>query len=341
MIQIPKIDILLASYNGEKYIAEQIESILSQTFTDWRLLIRDDGSSDNTPAIIESYAEKYPGKIEVVHDDKGGGNFVKNFFELLGHAEADYVMFCDQDDVWLPYKIQITYDYMKRAERENPEKPVLVFTGLQVVDSELKSMDRLMALDFPERRYTFKELILGNCATGCTEMLNRKCYKGMGGFREGIKYHDWWAALYAAAFGAIVRVPMALILYRQHGNNTIGANENRDIKRGFAHYLNKIWQYTCHPLHKIIDRITCMKDLIKTVQESHHNFSSMHNSTIPPERLNDLDEISELFAKSIFTRIKALRKCSKLYYISHGYTMSSTISRILWVILAGRKQNVK
>ena len=98
MIQIPKIDILLASYNGEKYIAEQIESILSQTFTDWRLLIRDDGSSDNTPAIIESYAEKYPGKIEVVHDDKGGGNFVKNFFELLGHAEADYVMF-DSDHV--------------------------------------------------------------------------------------------------------------------------------------------------------------------------------------------------------------------------------------------------
>ena len=337
---MPEVDILLASYNGEKYIAEQIDSILAQAFTDWRLLIRDDGSSDNTPAIIESYAEKYPGKIEVVHDDKGGGNFVKNFFELLGHAEADYVMFCDQDDYWLPYKIQITYDYMKKTERENPGKPVLIFTGLQVVDSELNSMDRLMALDFPERRYTFRELILGNCVTGCTEMLNHECYKGMGGFREGIKYHDWWAALYAAAFGVIVRVPMALILYRQHGSNTIGADKNKDIKRGFAYYLNKIWQYACHPLHKVKERITGMTELMQNSAKICNHYHSLSDS-MSPERLNDLDETSKLFAKNIFTRIKTMRKISRIYCFSHHYTMSSPISRILWVILAGRKQNVK
>ena len=90
---MPEIDILMAAYNGEKYISEQIESILSQTFTDWRLLIRDDGSGDNTPAIIEEYAAKYPGKIEVIHDDAVCRNATKNFFELLKHAEADYVMF--------------------------------------------------------------------------------------------------------------------------------------------------------------------------------------------------------------------------------------------------------
>ena len=93
-----EVDILLAAYNGEKFIAEQIESILAQTYQDFRLVIRDDGSSDNTPAIIEDYAAKYPGKIEVVHDDAVCKSPAKNFFELLKHAEADYVMFSDQDD---------------------------------------------------------------------------------------------------------------------------------------------------------------------------------------------------------------------------------------------------
>lgn len=333
---MPEIDILMAAYNGEKYISEQVESILSQTFTDWRLLIRDDGSNDNTPAIIEEYAAKYPGKIEVIHDDAVCRNATKNFFELLKHAEADYVMFCDQDDVWLPYKIQITYDYMKKAERENPDKPVLIFTGLQIVDAELRSMDQLMSLNFPERRYTFKELILGNCAAGCTEMLNRKCYKGMGGFHEGIKYHDWWASLYASAFGVIVRVPMALILYRQHGDNAVGATKELNNKRGFTYYLNKIWEYCRNPLYKITDRITRMKSLIKETHINCRNYRSLFDS-LPPEKLKELDEISELFGKSIFTRIKAMRKCSRLYCFSHGYTMSSSISRILWVILAGRE----
>ena len=151
---MPAIDILMAAYNGERYISEQIESILSQTFTDWRLLIRDDASTDNTPTIIESYAAKYPGKIEIVHDEAVCKSSTKNFFEILKHAEADYVMFSDQDDVWLPYKVQITYDNMKKAERDNPGKPIVVFTGMQVVDSELRSMDVILRLNFPEYRYT-------------------------------------------------------------------------------------------------------------------------------------------------------------------------------------------
>ena len=334
-----EIDILLASYNGGKYIAEQIESLFAQTFTDWRLLIRDDGSSDDTPAIIEQYAQKYPGKIEVIHDDAVCRNATKNFFELLKHADADYVMFCDQDDVWLPYKIQITYDYMKRAERENPDKPVLVFTGLQVVDAELRSMDQLMSLNFPERRYTFRELIFGNCAAGCTEMLNRKCYEGMSGFSEGIKYHDWCASLYASAFGVIVRVPMALILYRQHNTNAIGAEKDVDLRRGFKYYLKKTFDYCRNPLYKITDRIACMKGLINEAYGIYRICYSLYaSSSMHSERLKDLEEISGLFSKSIFTRIKAMRKCSKLYCFAHGYTMSSRISRIIWVILAGREK---
>ncbi len=252
-----EIDILMAAYNGERYIAEQIDSILAQTFTDWRLLIRDDGSSDNTPAIIETYAEKYPGKIQVIHDNATCRSATRNFFELLKHAEADYVMFCDQDDYWLPYKIQITYDYMKKAESENFGVPVMVFTGLQVVDAELRSMDQLMSLNFSEKIYTFRELIPYNYALGCTQMLNRKCYAGMGGFDEAITVHDRWASLYAAGLGVIVRVPMALILYRQHGNNVIGAD--KAIVKGAGYYAGRLSEYIFHPARKISERIAGMK----------------------------------------------------------------------------------
>ncbi|MBQ7154069.1 MAG: glycosyltransferase family 2 protein [Synergistaceae bacterium] len=222
---MPEVDILMAAYNGEKYIAEQIESILAQTFQDFRLLIRDDGSTDNTPAIIEKYAAKYPGKIEVVHDDVDCHSAVKNFFQLLTYARADYVMFSDQDDVWLPYKVQISLDYMKEAERKNPGEPVLVFTGLHVVDAKLKSMDRFMALGLMRARYTTVELLLANCVSGCTEMANRKLYEALGSYSPQIMIHDYWMALYAYACGVICNVPMALILYRQHSNNLIGAGK--------------------------------------------------------------------------------------------------------------------
>lgn len=287
------IDILMASYNGEKYIAEQIESLLGQTFTDWRLLIRDDGSSDNTPAIIESYAGKYPGKIQVIHDSENCRSATKNFFELLKHASADYVMFCDQDDVWLKYKIEITYDFMIKTESENPGRPVMVFTGLKVVDAELRSLDQLMSLDFHESRYTFRELIPCNCAAGCTQMLNRECWRGVGGFQEGILLHDWWTSLYAAAFGVIERVPMALILYRQHGDNVIGTEGET--------FSQIIMRYVKYPFA----RASCANSYNKSMALV---FRERFSALMSPYQLNLINTYLEMFSRSIFMRFKALMK---------------------------------
>ena len=219
---MPEVDILLAAYNGGKFIAKQIDSILAQTFQDFRLLIRDDGSSDNTPAIIEDYARKFPDKIQVVHDDAVCRNVARNFFQLLKYAEAEYVMFSDQDDYWLPYKIQITLDYVKQAERENPGSPVMAFTGLKVVDEYLKSMDMFDSLEMPSYCYDFGQLLLINCVLGCTELMNHALYEKLGNYEDDAYYHDAYTALCASAFGVIVHVPMALMLYRQHSNNSIG-----------------------------------------------------------------------------------------------------------------------
>ena len=321
------VDILMAAYNGEKYIAEQIESILAQTFTDWRLLIRDDGSSDNTPAIIEGYAAKYPGRINVIHDDAECHSPTKNFFELLKNAEADYVMFCDQDDVWLKYKVQITLDYMKEAERKNPGKPVMVFTGLQVVDAELRSLDMLLHLDFPETRYTFRELLPCNCAAGCTQMLNRVCYEGMGGFEDDIHYHDWWASLYASVFGVIVRVPMALILYRQHGGNAVGAGVN--LER-VPNIIVRLWRFICNPAPKINRRVW---GRIKSMYKGYKHarvFCRRFSETMPRERVREFDEYSKLFGKSFAQRLTAMIKHRKLYHFTHNMRNASLLPLVIF-----------
>ena len=114
-----EISICMATYNGEKYLKEQLDSILAQVNTDWKLLIRDDGSEDSTIEIIEDYAEKYPDKIELTTDSFGRLGPCMSFSRLLDLADAEYIMFCDQDDVWLSNKIALTLGAMKQAEQIN------------------------------------------------------------------------------------------------------------------------------------------------------------------------------------------------------------------------------
>ena len=315
-----EIDILMAAYNGERFIAEQIESLLAQTFQDFRLIIRDDGSSDNTPAIIENYEQKYPGKIEIINDDVVCKSPTKNFMQLLKHAEADYVMFCDQDDVWLPYKVQITLDYMKRAEREKPDLPVLVFTGLNVVDAELKSLDIFMALGIPQDRLGMTQLLLANCASGCTEMLNRRLYEGIGGYSEYINIHDHWAALYAAGCGEIRNVPMALILYRQHSNNAIGAGIH-------TRKSSVRWGGGAGRLLRILSKVKLLvnpKEFLQWLYVSRQSFyktskpfkffRSRYSSAMHPDKLQELDNFLKLWGDD------RLERLAVFFRIGYPYT---------------------
>lgn len=222
---MPEIDILMAVRNGEKYIAEQIDSILNQTFQDFRLIIRDNSSTDNTPAIIEEYVKKYPGKVQAVHDDVDcTASFTKNFMQLLTYAEADYVMFTDSDDYWLPYKIQVSLWHMKELERKNPGLPALVFSGLQVVDENLQSMDicSQYITGVPEYR-NFTNLLLSNVVSGCTSILNRALYSKSKGYIEDMPFaHDSFFGAMASGCGVLEHIPAAMILYRQHGHNASG-----------------------------------------------------------------------------------------------------------------------
>lgn len=227
MITRSDVCILLASFNGEKYIKDQIESIINQTYNNWSLIIRDDGSSDNTNVIISSYIKLFPEKIFMINDNKGNLGAKQNYFQLLSFADSPYIMFADQDDVWLPTKIELCLQKIQSVESiYGTDTPLLVHTDMIVVDDELNEISESF-WDYqyinPEKGKAFNRLLMDNVVTGCTVMINKKLKDMAAPIPEQAYMHDWWLALVASAFGKVDYLKEKTMLYRQHQNNEIGA----------------------------------------------------------------------------------------------------------------------
>lgn len=251
----PQVDILLAVYNGSAYIAEQLQSILDQTFQDTRLIIRDNASEDTTVNVIEAFQKRYPDKIVLVRGNKNLGA-MGNFASLMDLAEAPYVLFSDADDVWLPTKIADTLRAMRaNEERYGRDTPLLVHTDLCVVDRTLNVIDKSFwnYCQINQHRTALNQLLVQNVVTGCTMMINQPLLQIATPVPNAAIMHDWWIALVAAAFGHIDVVPTATLLYRQHGNNVVGAVKtsvlkslmeasNRDKRAVSKHHLQRTLQ---------------------------------------------------------------------------------------------------
>ncbi len=224
----PRLQVLLATYNGAVYIRQQLDSLMEQTFGDFQVLARDDGSTDATCDILDEYAAKYPGKFVRIEDDEKCLGACRNFGRLLEASDANYVMFCDQDDLWLKDKIAKTLDLMQKTEAESPGKPVLVFTDLIVVDSSLEPMApsfwKYEKLD-PAWTLDPLKIAVQNVVTGCTMMLNAKGREAVLPIPAEAVMHDWWIALKLSRSGVIAALPEGTLLYRQHKRNDIGAKQ--------------------------------------------------------------------------------------------------------------------
>jgi glycosyltransferase involved in cell wall biosynthesis len=233
-----KIAILLSTYNGSLYLSEQINSILRQSETNWNLYIRDDGSTDDTLKLINFYIKKYPAKIHLIKDDLGNMKSAASFMYLLSIINANYYMFCDQDDVWLPFKIELTLKKMKNTELLNPYKGVLIFTNLFVVDLNLNILNNSMwnfsKID-PENAKNFYKTTCSSSVTGCTIMINNALKDVVLPYHKNARMHDWWISLNAVHFGVVEYIKEPTIYYRQHDANVLGADEINE-----KYYLKKI-----------------------------------------------------------------------------------------------------
>ena len=225
-LAMAEVQILMAVYNGGDYLREQLDSLLCQTFEDWQLLISDDASTDGSLAIITKYCERDP-RIKLMLDGQHYGNAKQHFMALLRLADCSYVMTCDQDDVWDPDKIELTLAAMKSEERKM-DRPLLVCTDLRVVDKDLNvlSPSFLAYSGMDASKLDFGYFLASCLVTGCTMMVNRSLLELLQRPMndDALVMHDWWASLVAAAFGEVVHLDRATISYRQHGDNSVGAD---------------------------------------------------------------------------------------------------------------------
>jgi glycosyltransferase involved in cell wall biosynthesis len=223
---LPEVEVLLATYNGERFLPELLESLASQSHDRIRITIGDDGSTDQTGRIARQYHNRF--RSLEFHDFGAAAHHGAraNFSRLMAKARAPYVMFCDQDDIWLPGKIELTLRKMLALEAERgKDRPILVHTDLRVVDQDLnvlsESMWRVQKIR-PDLASPQK-LLVENSVTGCTVMINRSLLTLVGAVPDRAIMHDWWTALTAACFGTIAHLDERTILYRQHRGNSVGA----------------------------------------------------------------------------------------------------------------------
>ena len=235
------ISILLATYNSELFIKEQIDSIINQTYTDWVLYVRDDCSTDATPVLLKEYENKYPGKIIVLDNCSKSLRAYMNFVELMKNVDSQYYMFCDHDDIWVDKKIECSIEKMKELETSYPDKPIVVHTDMYVVDNDMNIMaDSFWKYSkFMPDHVSFAELVLCNSVNGCTMLFNRLAKQVSMNNIQYARMHDMLVAQsVAASNGIIVGIPERTVYYRQHSCNVVGAKEV-----GMTSYLNKLRKF--------------------------------------------------------------------------------------------------
>lgn len=214
-----RVTVLLATHNGHKWLAPLVQSIQEQTYLNWQLVVLDDASTDGTPELTRDLLEgEKRAVLQVSALHKGA---VGTFEELLSTVSTPYFALCDQDDVWQPRKLEESVELLEKTGTD------LVYTDLTVVDDDLRQVAASMwkySRMAPVRGKAFVPLLVRNAVTGCTIVGRTALLTRALPFPAGIPMHDWWLAVVAASGGGVEPLPHATVLYRQHGQNELGAS---------------------------------------------------------------------------------------------------------------------
>jgi len=266
MLIMNNIVVLMSTYNGSSFIKDQIESLLSQDYSDVKICIRDDGSTDKTISLLSEYITKK--SIFSLKQGKNIGIF-NSFFELLEDAGDKYQFyaFCDQDDVWKPKKISAAIAKLKKY----PNKiPLLYCSRLEYVDENLNHI----GFSAKPKSFSFYNSVTENCVTGCTTIINKSARELI--IRKKPNFacmHDWWIYLIISAFGKIIYDDYSNILYRQHENNIVGGSNNK-IKKN---------------IKKIIPFLLTIRKNKKRTSDQVREFKNIYGQEINKEYSNYID----------------------------------------------------
>ncbi|MBD5087408.1 MAG: glycosyltransferase family 2 protein [Clostridiales bacterium] len=219
-----KVTILMATYNGECYLPAQLESLQQQECKNWKLVVGDDGSSDRTLEILFEFQQKCPNSVEIIKNNPPTGSAKINFMQLLAKADTPYIMFCDQDDIWEPHKVQCTLTYREDIGIDN-NIPILVHSDLTVLEENGTATGSFFDYQNLPRTTSLSSLIIQNSVTGCTMMINKSLQERMLQVKDYHKIimHDYWATLIAIVYGKVGFIENHTMFYRQHANNSVGA----------------------------------------------------------------------------------------------------------------------
>lgn len=317
-----KIDVLMATYNGEKYLREQMDSILEQSFGDFRLLVSDDGSTDGTREILNEYVGK-DSRVVVFLQNKNLGS-TKNFEFLMRKVESECFMFSDQDDVWQKDKLQKSIDKMKEEDCD------LVYSDLEVVSEDLdvlhKSYWKLKGFEKKVKRYNhFESLYLNNYVTGSTMLVKSKWLEKILPLPDKSKFilHDYWTALVVSKFGKMAYVDEPLLKYRQHLDNRIGSKRKSDEMRDFKQ----------------------MRDLFLEVKLDHFKTFLKRQDVFEEENLERLNKVCFQYFEALKKVKKGSFKNSRLFWCLYKYeTLGYVFQNYLilhWPVLAKPLFSVK
>ena len=232
------LDILMATYNGELYVRSQILSLQAQTFENWRLLIHDDGSTDNTINVLKQISDT-DSRIVIIEDTIKFGNAAQNFMYLLNFSNAEYLMFCDQDDIWFDNKIE---HHLQAISIKNNKIPQVVYSNSYVWIPE-EGIKGLATLTFPKK--TNQLLFLNSGMQGCSAVFNGVMRELLLSYNGKLAMHDHLLHLSGICLGEVEYLKVALMLYRNHGKNVTGSTSVSTMD------VSKILKNTSFP---VVDR---------------------------------------------------------------------------------------
>lgn len=289
----PPISVAMATYNGGKYLVEQLDSILSQTLKPVEIIICDDQSTDNTSAILENYQRK--GLLKYYINEKRLG-FIGNFKKAVSLCNPDnFIALSDQDDIWLPSKLSLAAQYIKDVDET--DTPAMVYSDLILVDQDKNLINPSFRSELGQGGYIYclETLFFGCFVNGCTMLMNPAMRSYFSTIPDqGALNHDTWMSMIAYTFGRAAILPQPQVYYRSHANN---ATELGSFKKKGR--LKRLLSEILHSFKK--------NDLLEDQIRFASEFYNVFQDKLSPEQKNLFIRFIGLRGKSWLQKKIALR----------------------------------